>query len=363
MTLTSRAVALALVVVAVAASTTDAAARRRNQKFWKMNRQNRDRNGDDFFRSSDGDLVYVGKGAAGKGQQVNMGFKFPTRPTTYQGGGGQISEESPGGGEEQVPGKPNCMKKLVLVNEIVYEEKIKCHHSYRKNCFDTFVTTYEPEEEASCSHEYQKNCFIEYNKVAKEYDVERCHQGMQRDCDLPGETVCTIEAEVVCETLYKEYDAVEDHPECETVEKAECDTSSDPDDPDCSVVIPRQVCKLGQKVVRKTKPNTECRREETRVCGPSSCPLAPGERICENVAKAVLEDVPNEICDLVPQRVCNQVTKLVPKLVPKRKCVDEPNEVCIRMRVNPKQVRRPVIKEWCTDGESSPAAAGSPERY
>lgn len=74
--------ALALVVVAVAASTTDAAARRRNQKFWKMNRQNRDRNGDDFFRSSDGDLVYVGKGAAGKGQQVNMGFKFPTRPTT-----------------------------------------------------------------------------------------------------------------------------------------------------------------------------------------------------------------------------------------------------------------------------------------
>ena len=44
----------------------------------------------------------------------------------------------------------------------------------------------------------------------------------------------------------------------------------------------------------------------------------------------VLEDVPNEICDLVPQRVCNQVTKLVPKLVPKRKCVDEPNEICVR---------------------------------
>ena len=51
-------------------------------------------------------------------------------------------------------------------------------------------------QESSCSHEYQKNCFIEYNKVAKEYDVERCHQGMQRDCDLPGDTVCTIEAEV-----------------------------------------------------------------------------------------------------------------------------------------------------------------------
>ena len=51
-------------------------------------------------------------------------------------------------------------------------------------------------QEDSCSHEYQKNCFIEYNKVAKEYDVERCHQGMQRDCNLSGEIVCTIEAEV-----------------------------------------------------------------------------------------------------------------------------------------------------------------------
>ena len=44
----------------------------------------------------------------------------------------------------------------------------------------------------------------------------------------------------------------------------------------------------------------------------------------------VLEDVPNEICDLVPQKVCNKVTKLVPRLVSKRKCVNEPNEVCIR---------------------------------
>ena len=39
----------------------------------------------------------------------------------YQGGGvGQIPEES--SGEQD---NPNCMKKLMLVNEIVYEEKIK----------------------------------------------------------------------------------------------------------------------------------------------------------------------------------------------------------------------------------------------
>ena len=41
--------------------------------------------------------------------------------------------------------------------------------------------------------------------------------------------------------------------------------SSDPDNPDCTVVIPRQVCKLGQKVVRKTKPNTEVGRVVSKV--------------------------------------------------------------------------------------------------
>ena len=73
--------AMALVVAALA--TEADASRRRNQKFWKSRRRDRNRNtdGDDFFRSSDGDLIYVGKGAAA-GHQVNMGFKFPTRPTT-----------------------------------------------------------------------------------------------------------------------------------------------------------------------------------------------------------------------------------------------------------------------------------------
>ena len=42
----------------------------------------------------------------------------------YQGGaGGSNSEEEDN--EKGVPSGPNCMKKLMLVNEIVYEEKVK----------------------------------------------------------------------------------------------------------------------------------------------------------------------------------------------------------------------------------------------
>ena len=39
-------------------------------------------------------------------------------------------------------------------------------------------------------------------------------------------------------------------------------------------------------------------------------------------------DVPEEICDLVPQKTCKGVYKLVPYLVPEPECKDVPREVC-----------------------------------
>ncbi len=34
-------------------------------------------------------------------------------------------------------------------------------------------------------------------------------------------------------------------------------------------------------------------------------------------------------------------------LKPNDNCVDVPREVCVRVRTNPKTVKRPVIKKWC----------------
>ena len=70
------AIALALVVAALA--TEADAGRRRNQKFWKSRRRDRDRNSanDDFFR--------WGKGTAA-GRQANMAFKLPDGRTTVSG--------------------------------------------------------------------------------------------------------------------------------------------------------------------------------------------------------------------------------------------------------------------------------------
>ncbi len=37
----------------------------------------------------------------------------------------------------------------------------------------------------------------------------------------------------------------------------------------------------------KVTPITECRQEETQVCGPEVCPIVKGERICRDVVKTV----------------------------------------------------------------------------
>ena len=38
------------------------------------------------------------------------------------------------------------MEKMVLVEELEWQTKVKCHHSYRKSCYRTYVTTYVPAE-------------------------------------------------------------------------------------------------------------------------------------------------------------------------------------------------------------------------
>ena len=43
----------------------------------------------------------------------------------------------------------------------------------------------------------------------------------------------------------------------------------------------------------------------------------------------------------------------MPALEPKQKCVNVPREICVRMRVNPKKVKKPVVREWCADDDSA----------
>ena len=35
------------------------------------------------------------------------------------------------------------------------------------------------------------------------------------------------------------------------------------------------------------------------------------------------------------------------RLKPVEECVDIPKEVCVRAKVNPRRIKRPIIKKWC----------------
>jgi hypothetical protein len=40
-------------------------------------------------------------------------------------------------------------------------------------------------------------------------------------------------------------------------------------------------------------------------------------------------------------------TVLVPRLILQPNCIKVPKEVCVEAKVNPRKVKKPVIKEWC----------------
>merc|ERR1719242_2572940 len=264
-----------------------------------------------------------------------------------------------------------CVKKLMQVEETVYDEKVKCQHTFSEKCHDTFITDYVPTQEKKCETSFSKNCHITYKPMMFEEDVEICNEPLTKTCNNntigQGETVCNTHYETICETRYKEHEVKQDEPECEMVIEKKCKEVTipvpniqfrrrrqvgDPDvggapaltsgdlGPDVDVDLaedteslvsigeeceewPVQKCTLQEKVVKKTTPNTACEKIPKEICAPSNCVVGVSPKKCRTETKALLQNIPTEECDLEPQENCKMET------------------------VNPKKVSRPVVKEWC----------------
>merc|ERR1711878_225693 len=109
---------------------------------------------------------------------------------------------------------------------------------------------------------------------------------------------------------------------------------------------PRRECSARKERVTKYTPETECKPIVLELCGPE-LEAVSGEEECFDEKQTVVQEVPEETCNLEPQRECKHVTKLVPFLKPAEECVDIPKEVCSRSRRNPRKVQKPVVKKWC----------------
>ena len=62
-----------------------------------------------------------------------------------------------------------------------------------------------------------------------------------------------------------------------------------------------------------------------------------------------MTSVPHEVCEIKPFKVCINETVTLPTLKLNNECVDVPKEVCALEKVNPHQIKRPVVTIWCNN--------------
>merc|ERR1739845_29433 len=207
-----------------------------------------------------------------------------------------------------------CIDKVVMVEETEYDDVVTCKHSYSEKCHTTYTTDFEPQQEEDCEENFVKSCFIEYRKVASEDTVTFCHTPIEIQGD--GPETCETVYESQCETRYQEHDVSDDVVECETIQDEKCEdvTQGYTTEQKCTK-WPRVVCEKDTKNVKKYRPETECKKVPREVCGPGTTQV-PGQEECFDRKETVIQEVPEETCNLEPQRQCKHVTKLVPLLKP-----------------------------------------------
>ncbi|QQP58250.1 Uncharacterized protein FKW44_003508, partial [Caligus rogercresseyi] len=244
------------------------------------------------------------------------------------------------------PDGKRCVKKIVYVNETVFEQGMDCHHKLKKKVRTTFT----------------KDCHISFKPVVKK--VKKCRIPYKKKCGsgIVGPEICRRVTETLCETTYKEYALDQDEADCKTVEEIRCEKipfdilhlpHADKQRPfaekERCEKWPVQKCQVNKKNVKKIHPDTQCKKIPRKICAPSNCQVLPGPEICNDETRTVIQNVPEEECDLQPQEQCRTESTLVPRLVPKKNCIKVPKDICVSTRKNPKTITKPVVKNWCYD--------------
>jgi len=298
------------------------------------------------------------------------------------------TEEETANNNAQDDDEIRCIPKVMQVEETVYDKAIKCHHSYQEKCHMTYITDYRTISEEKCTTTYKKNCQIEFKAMPFNETVRICHNPLVRTCseDIEGPEICNTHYETACETTYKSYEVEQDEPVCRMEIMKKCDdvtiqlpedavngrlgrqedtdsaTEAPEDDgttqpqpnPTNTITVdqkceewPVQKCTLEKRLVKKVHPETACNKIPKEICAPNNCALTPGEEVCRDESRTQMQQIPEEDCDIQPEEQCHMEATLVPRLVPKPNCIKVPREICVNSKINPRVVKKPVIKEWC----------------
>ena len=167
-----------------------------------------------------------------------------------------------------------CVDKMMQRRETVYEEVMRCDHSYDERCHTTYVTSYVPHQEEDCDEKFRKVCMIWNEQQAVTEMVEECTTPLVPNCLQPGPEVCRTVYDTVCDTKQVGYEVEEQFPNCVTVNMEKCkDVTIGLVTENKCEVWPVQQCEVENRTVTHTQPRTDCRKEPRELCAPGDCPL------------------------------------------------------------------------------------------
>jgi len=265
------------------------------------------------------------------------GNAFPTSPQlspsrqALEDGLQQEGEE-----EEEEEEEVRCINKVMQVETTVYEDKVKCQHTFTEKCHDTYITDYIPTQERKCDTSFDKNCHITYKPMMFEESVKICNEGLKKVCDNTtvgaGEEVCKTHYETNCETRFKEHEVEQDEPVCIMVTERKCK--------DVRVPIPEsnevEVGEAGPGtggVPRNTRRRRSPQGEPQLtgglegVEGPNSIGGLDGNSLSNLESDQDLLSIGEE-CEDWPVQKCTLEKKLVKKVNPETSCRKVPRDIC-----------------------------------
>ena len=94
--------------------------------------------------------------------------------------------------------KKKCVQKVMMVEEVVWDEVITCDHSYDKRCHTTYKTSFDSVQEEECEENFRKTCYISMVDTAMNVTQRVCKKPMVKDCDIEGEPICRTEYQSEC---------------------------------------------------------------------------------------------------------------------------------------------------------------------
>ena len=131
---------------------------------------------------------------------------------------------------------------------------------------------------------------------------------------------------------------------CYTPIVRECYDDDDDEDDTCEEVFDL-TCST---VYTETElPRTECKRLARTLCGSPRCKSVPGPTECYNKTRTIVSDIPQEMCDLLPQKICHNEYHLQPFLQPIQHCQDRTREVCYYGVQAESHQEKSTLRKWC----------------